>query len=240
MSRSRAWCFTLNNYSSLEEQTVQEIGCRFLIYGRERGQQGTPHLQGYIYFDDAKTMKTLKKLIRRAHFSSAKGTPQQNVEYCSKEGDVYRKGDIPAQGRAKYALIEEVMKDPESNFHLYQQYKKTYQEYKLSKGPAEKQRRLILCHHKDEDKILDKHKGESIFIDQIGDDNYDNESVYITDEYPPKWIKYWVRGIPQKKRVGYEFRYIDPDIIYILFRSKDRRRSLYNEYEDYLDDYKKC
>jgi len=47
-SRCRSYCWTLNNYTErdLEEiDVLVESGfCDFLIYGKEVGAQGTPHL----------------------------------------------------------------------------------------------------------------------------------------------------------------------------------------------------
>lgn len=102
MSRSRAWCFTLNNYTEEEQQVIRDVPCVYLIFGREKGEEGTPHLQGYIYFENAKTLKTLKKLLGpRAHVEVAKGNSVQNREYCSKQGDFEELGDCPHQGERK-------------------------------------------------------------------------------------------------------------------------------------------
>lgn len=100
MSRARAWCFTLNNYTPEEEEVIQSTDCRYLIYGREVGEQGTPHLQGYIYYDEAKTMTSVKKkLSKRVHLEVAKGSVSDNVKYTSKDGNVFTKGDPPSQGK---------------------------------------------------------------------------------------------------------------------------------------------
>ena len=44
------WCFTLNNYSVEEEETIRNAPCAYMLFGRERGDEGTPHLQGYVHF----------------------------------------------------------------------------------------------------------------------------------------------------------------------------------------------
>lgn len=100
MSKSRAYCFTLNNYTDLEYTAIQEIDCRYLCVGREVGDSGTPHLQGYIYFDNPRSFNSVKKLLGvRTHIEIAKGSPLQASNYCKKDGSFLEKGEIPQQGQ---------------------------------------------------------------------------------------------------------------------------------------------
>lgn len=107
--RSRAWCFTLNNPLDEEEKSLKELECRYMIFGREVGEEGTPHLQGYVYFKSLKSLKQVKKCMPRAHLEVAKGNPDQNIEYCSKDGDVFERGDKPIGGKRKSASVKERM-----------------------------------------------------------------------------------------------------------------------------------
>jgi len=96
MSRYRAFCFTLNNYTPEEEEIVKSWDAKYLIFGKEVGESGTPHLQGYVYFAEAKTLSTLKKKFSaRAHWEVSRGTPKQAAEYCEKDGVVFEKGERP-------------------------------------------------------------------------------------------------------------------------------------------------
>jgi hypothetical protein len=100
MSKSRAYCFTLNNYTDLEYTAIQEIECRYLCVGREVGESGTPHLQGYIYFDNPRSFNSVKKLLgTRTHIEIAKGSSLQASNYCKKDGNFLEKGEIPQQGQ---------------------------------------------------------------------------------------------------------------------------------------------
>lgn len=94
---SRNFCFTLNNYTPQEEEKVQNLECRFLQYGREVGASGTPHLQGYIVFINAKTLSAAIKFINvpRMHVEIARGGVEANIKYTGKDNDVFRKGDPP-------------------------------------------------------------------------------------------------------------------------------------------------
>lgn len=97
--RSRAWCFTLNNYSEEDVSVFHNLECEYIIVGKEVGESGTPHLQGYVYFANARSFASMKKLNSRCHFEKAKGSPMDNYKYCSKEGNFYEKGTMPSQGK---------------------------------------------------------------------------------------------------------------------------------------------
>ena len=87
--KARNWCFTLNN-PALDEtqiaQALQEAGPPiYAIYQLEQGENGTPHFQGYVMFQDKVYLQpTLKDCLPTAHWEVAKGTPVQNRAYCSK------------------------------------------------------------------------------------------------------------------------------------------------------------
>lgn len=96
------WCFTLNNYTAAEQihlsTLINNPQVSYLIYGREVGENNTPHLQGYVSFTLRKRLNNVKDLIgARCHLEVARGTPTQNREYCSKEGDFDEYGTLPAQ-----------------------------------------------------------------------------------------------------------------------------------------------
>lgn len=93
--RSRGYCYTLNNYTEDEETTLKAIDCKYHVFGKEVGEKGTPHLQGFIYFVNKKSLKQLSKLIPRAHLESVKGTPSQAAKYCKKDGIYWESGDVP-------------------------------------------------------------------------------------------------------------------------------------------------
>jgi Putative viral replication protein len=54
MSQSRAWCFTVNNYTETEVLLIRGVlASDDVIYGivaLEVSREGTPHLQGFGYF----------------------------------------------------------------------------------------------------------------------------------------------------------------------------------------------
>lgn len=97
----KRWIFTLNNYTDEEILKIQNFSVNYLIYGKEKGESGTPHLQGYVIFKNYRNLLNVKKLSPRAHWEPAKGTSQQNIEYCSKEGETYEVGPRPLSQKRK-------------------------------------------------------------------------------------------------------------------------------------------
>ena len=75
---------------------LAELDVKYIVYGKEVGQNGTPHIQGYIVFKSNYRLTALKRLHATAHWEIAKGSNSQNRAYCTKDGDVYERGEIPA------------------------------------------------------------------------------------------------------------------------------------------------
>lgn len=90
--RSRAWCVTWNGYT--EDRDVPALmawTCSYIVATREVGKAGNAHIQGYVYFEEAKSLQTMKdKFSRSAHWLKAIGSAQQNRDYCLK-GDQSKK-----------------------------------------------------------------------------------------------------------------------------------------------------
>lgn len=90
ISPAKRWCFTLNNYTNLDISSIVPVfenSCKLGLFAKEIGELGTPHLQGYVEF--VKKLRPLSlNLTKRISWRKCKGDKQQNVEYCSKEGDI--------------------------------------------------------------------------------------------------------------------------------------------------------
>lgn len=100
-----SYCFTLNNPTEADLKVIKSLEtdprCKYYIIGREVGESGTPHLQGYVYFKHQIVFATCKKLLPRAHIEPALGSPDQNITYCSKDGDTYEWGVKPLSQQEK-------------------------------------------------------------------------------------------------------------------------------------------
>lgn len=103
--RKRGWCFTLNNYTPEDWQFAQESlprSCVYVCVGKEVAPTtGTPHLQGYLYFANGKSLSAVRRIFPRAHFLAARGDAASNKEYCSKGGEFFESGTLPASQEEK-------------------------------------------------------------------------------------------------------------------------------------------
>lgn len=120
-SRAKRWVFTLNNYTQddidyIEGCCYEEEYFEYLVYGKEVGANGTPHLQGFFVLNDKKRLTWLKtNFSDTAHFEIAKGTNEQASDYCKKVNqnppcdpneEVFEYGELPYEAGARTDLSE--------------------------------------------------------------------------------------------------------------------------------------
>lgn len=98
-NKSRNWVFTLNNYTDDDIRLIDSIDCQYYCYGQEVSESGTPHLQGYIRFQNQVRFNFVKKLLPSAHLEIMRGTSDEAINYCKKDGMWTDKGTPPSQGR---------------------------------------------------------------------------------------------------------------------------------------------
>lgn len=87
--RVRRCCFTLNNWTEEESQNLKDFltsSGGLWVIGKEVGEEGTPHLQGYVRFKNQRIFKTLLEHNKRIHWEKCKGTEKENIRYCCKDG----------------------------------------------------------------------------------------------------------------------------------------------------------
>lgn len=107
-SRGKNWCFTLNNFKDEDQTRLRSMvsGCEFLIFGREVGESGTPHLQGFVRFKTVLRFNQVAKLVGKAHLSIARNV-SKSVEYCRKDKDFEEFGEPPVSKAGKRSDLEE-------------------------------------------------------------------------------------------------------------------------------------
>lgn len=96
MSQAKHWCFTLNNYTTANLTQLRNLGDKvsYVVFGRETGASGTPHLQGFVSFAKRTRRNQVIREIGQAHCTVARDVPR-SIEYCKKDGDFEEFGTPP-------------------------------------------------------------------------------------------------------------------------------------------------
>jgi len=99
--RYRALCFTWNNPpDGLNGEAIAELWkTAYVVVGREVGESGTSHLQGYAEWKNAIRGSAIKKKAPTVHFEARKGSAKQAADYCKKDDDFDEVGDPTNQGK---------------------------------------------------------------------------------------------------------------------------------------------
>jgi len=82
---SRSWVFTLNNPQPEEDPKGWTERVAWCTWQREKGENGTEHLQGYLQLHRKGRISVLKKVNARAHWEARRGTHEEALAYVSKE-----------------------------------------------------------------------------------------------------------------------------------------------------------
>jgi hypothetical protein len=109
-------CFTFNNYTPetliKARGAIGQAGIKYICWGIEVGEEGTPHMQGYIQ-SNQDMYKRLMKVIGTCHMEKQKGDSKQAVDYCKKDGDFVEFGtyefiDSPKNRQGKRGDHDEI------------------------------------------------------------------------------------------------------------------------------------
>ncbi len=90
---ARNYCWTLNNPKNRELELLRERGkanCfQYICWQKERGEQGTTHLQGYVEFKRTHRMQGCKTEmgIDRLHVERRRGKQEHAINYCRKKDE---------------------------------------------------------------------------------------------------------------------------------------------------------
>jgi len=110
---ARNFTFTINNYE--DTQLVDNIDCKYIIYGKEKGESGTPHLQGYFSLKTkaGATIKTLQNKFKKLDIGiallTAEASAESNRLYATKDrNDIYEFGDITETGKGARTDLKRV------------------------------------------------------------------------------------------------------------------------------------
>jgi len=224
--KARSYCFTINNPSDDDLDNVLRLDCKYLVFGFETGKKGTEHIQGYVQFNNPRFFKAVSKLLPRAHLLIAKGTPQQNIDYCTKDGDFHEFGDRPTEGgRVSYERIEAAMKDPASDPHIAHMYRNVFKMVKEKEIRERTEPTKFYVINPIGDAITE-------IVEYFGLDDptelcvvtemhqlamyEDPLRVVLFADYPDKLHSLWPRGVPIAYKFGYEMKVIKPKTFIIV------------------------
>lgn len=83
-NQGKFWVFTINNPTEVTLPR-QWPNVQYAIWQLEKGEEETPHLQGYVVFKSNQRLAALKKIDATAHWEIRRGSHQQAKDYSSKE-----------------------------------------------------------------------------------------------------------------------------------------------------------
>lgn len=81
-TKTRAYCITINNFTDNDTEYIVDNVDKY-IYQIEKGENGTIHLQGLLYYNNAISFNSLKKKLPTTHIEKCKDL-KASVKYCSK------------------------------------------------------------------------------------------------------------------------------------------------------------
>ena len=143
---AKRWCWTLNNPSAAERDTLRNIGQQietlnwldYILFGHEVGEQGTYHLQGYLILSARMRFQQINQRIwgdrtnNRIHWEVARGTPQQAIAYCKKDGQFEEFGEIPTQKVNQWTDIQTMITSGATSEEIRERYPGTWCAYRTS------------------------------------------------------------------------------------------------------------
>lgn len=137
---SRRFCFTINNPTDDDITRLKGCDYSYLLYGNEIcPTTGTPHLQGYMEFDDSMRFTTLKKVLPRAHIEAARGSVKNNKTYCKKDQSFFEDGTPKEQGARNdlAELVQRIMNGEETVDNIATYDPMTFHQYGRTLQKAE-------------------------------------------------------------------------------------------------------
>lgn len=101
-ARHRNYCFTINNPTDAQRANLLALRendvASYFVSGNETGDNGTSHLQGYIEFARQYRFRQVRAFLPGAHIEPRRGSQEQAITYCKKDGDYIEDGLPRAQG----------------------------------------------------------------------------------------------------------------------------------------------
>lgn len=129
---SRVWVFTNNNYPDDYDEHFSSLvdsgEAKGIVVGRETGDSGTPHLQGFVRWHQPRSFQWVcRKLTlsdeQQPHVEPAIA-PAKAIEYCKKDGDFTVYG-VPGSRQGQRTDLESALKELQEHRDLTE-FKENY------------------------------------------------------------------------------------------------------------------
>ena len=93
---------TLNNWQEKPDivEEIKALPYKYLVWGDEEGEQGTPHKQGTIIFNSQKTLTAAIASLKGCHVEVCKDL-HASIAYCKKDGVYEEFGTAPKTSKEK-------------------------------------------------------------------------------------------------------------------------------------------
>lgn len=241
--RSRQYCFTINNDTFEDLDSLLDLSFTYLIFGFEEGQDtGTSHIQGFVQFPYQYSFTKLKNQLQRAHIESCRGSAKQNRNYCMKDGEFYEFGDLPYSclpEKDRQSLFKQfvsmVLSGKNSNHEIKEKYPNYWFIYKSKIKEMNEyipnmaaDRRLYIIPEEQKFAIKDAVIDEPV-------ENYKGDRILVIPAYSDFNILHWINNHPQRVKRGYEIIEVDPEEVWVYYKDKVEKQYLINRYGDYID-----
>lgn len=190
---------------SFIEHLIDDYGAKYVICGEEVcPTSGRLHWQSYVYFRFQRHWNSVKSIMNGRHFEKQKGSIDDAIEYCKKDGKWFDYGKTPSQGKrndisaikglvtdGSESIAEIVMNHCTSLQHIHVVEK--VMKYLQPKRPIKKLKVFWLygppgtgksqfCYDQDEDVFSP--------ISEKWWDGYNGEKRILIDDFRPNWCSF--------------------------------------------------
>jgi len=230
--KSRGYTFTAFGHDGDLDGDIlrflEDHGEQYKCFGFETcPTTGRLHMQGYFYFKNPVIgRKVLGIFESNPHWEQAIGSPQSNIDYCSKDNDFYEFGDRPCQGgRSDIDELKENILNGDSlkeislkHTNLYLRYSGAIEKFHLLHKPintectvyhARYDNYLTVCEHMFGKNTLEIDDGS----DLIAYDENEHEAVIFTQGMNVYLLTQFLRNKPAIVKAGWQRPAILPKIV---------------------------
>ncbi len=210
MARFRNVCFTLNN-PGLDPIPFDVEKMDYLVYQREKGENGTEHYQGYCEFKKQQRLNGAKALLGgdTVHIERRMGTALQAIAYCKKddsrmEGEAFHEfGEPKSPGKRNdlNAFVEDVRSGTKRKRDLVEEhagtlarYPKFYETITLMTRPTRTVELEVILHIGETGlgktrRVMDEFEGsDELYVTPLSSgtpwfDHYDGHKCALLDDF---------------------------------------------------------